>query len=462
MSTLKVLKEYLVGDGGYLLNDDNNGKTVMLSGAWGSGKTHFWQNEIVREQIKIQGKTRKVNKYSAKEYKEGLFSILQKKKKACVYISLYGKDNIEDIKSQVFAQAYAQIPKKGNKGKNIDKSLGWLGYGSKITSSISIFGLKIDTTQITDKVRDYQDSEKLSQAQEAIKYGGVICFDDFERKSKHIDLNDLFGVITQLSLEFNCKVVIILNSDVFKGEEANVFKSVKEKTVNKFFYFKPSIGELFEGIYKSHDKYKKLDNHKNSIVSVIKETKELNARIYIQILDNCLEFLDTKIGKHCFEYLVLNTIYFMVTHKILKYPQISEHIEDGEKKYSLDYSLDKIYTRGVVEGINSIQISYISGIMYNNDFTLTIEVREDIIDEEVCFLQIEKYILENHYSEIEKKSYLDNLYNNQKDIKNLWKYGYQMFYRQRYSDQCGRDRIINFIRNGYFVKEKGHTLLSWD
>ena len=35
MSTLKVLKEYLVGEDGYLLNDDNNGKTVMLSGAWG-------------------------------------------------------------------------------------------------------------------------------------------------------------------------------------------------------------------------------------------------------------------------------------------------------------------------------------------------------------------------------------------------------------------------------------------
>ena len=34
MSTLKVLKEYLVGEGGYLLNDENNGKTVMLSGAW--------------------------------------------------------------------------------------------------------------------------------------------------------------------------------------------------------------------------------------------------------------------------------------------------------------------------------------------------------------------------------------------------------------------------------------------
>ncbi|MCB4746909.1 MAG: KAP family NTPase [Sulfurovum sp.] len=48
MSTLKALKEYLVGAGGYLLNDDNNGKTVMLSGAWGSGKTHLKNVKSVR------------------------------------------------------------------------------------------------------------------------------------------------------------------------------------------------------------------------------------------------------------------------------------------------------------------------------------------------------------------------------------------------------------------------------
>ena len=49
MSTLTVLKEYLLGkdkDIGYLLKDDNNGKTVMLSSAWGSGKTHFWQKSV--------------------------------------------------------------------------------------------------------------------------------------------------------------------------------------------------------------------------------------------------------------------------------------------------------------------------------------------------------------------------------------------------------------------------------
>ncbi len=42
----KVQKKYLIGEDGYLENDISNGKVIMLSGKWGSGKTHFWQNKI--------------------------------------------------------------------------------------------------------------------------------------------------------------------------------------------------------------------------------------------------------------------------------------------------------------------------------------------------------------------------------------------------------------------------------
>lgn len=57
----------------------------------------------------------------------------------------------------------------------------------------------------------------------------------FERKSKDIDLNDLFGFITHLTIEFDCKVVIILNDDVFEGDEKKMyFQDVKEKSVSKF------------------------------------------------------------------------------------------------------------------------------------------------------------------------------------------------------------------------------------
>ena len=64
MSRTKDLKEYLINE------DDNSGKTIMLSGAWGAGKTHFWQEDILKG-------------------KQGLFE--QLKDKACVYISLLCK-----------------------------------------------------------------------------------------------------------------------------------------------------------------------------------------------------------------------------------------------------------------------------------------------------------------------------------------------------------------------------------
>jgi len=85
MSNTEALKKYLIDESdGFLLNDDNNGKTIMLSGAWGAGKTHFWQEDILKG-------------------KQGLFE--QLKDKACVYISLYGKDSLESIKKEVLIKA---------------------------------------------------------------------------------------------------------------------------------------------------------------------------------------------------------------------------------------------------------------------------------------------------------------------------------------------------------------------
>ena len=435
MSTREELKEYLLGKDeaiGYLLNDDNNSKTVMLSGAWGSGKTHFWQNEIVCKQSKIIVNKRKRNKYSAKELKEGLFTLLKKKKKTCVYISLYGKDNIEDIKSEVFTKAYAQIPKKGNKDKNIDTAIEWLGYGSKIASAVSVFGVKIETTKMTDGAKDYQDNEKLSEAQEAIRDGGVICFDDFERKSKHIDLNDLFGVLTQLSLEFNCKVVIILNSDVFEGEEANVFKAVKEKTVNKYFYFEPTIEELFDSIYSSDDKYKRLDEYKTGILNAIKETEELNARIYIQVLDNCLEWIDKGYKNIAIRALVLSSVYFIKTNYILSFPTIKTR---GSNIYALYYDNDLETYDAVTTFINNFGFQY------------------RLMKKSTLY---EKLIHEIHtkkkHSNVQESDILEWLKNNYDNLFIFVKYGYKLYIADGIDESLYND-ILNFIKTGILPKK---------
>lgn len=47
MTNQKKLKEYLIGVNGYLKSDNPNGKVIMLSGKWGSGKTYFWHTRTL-------------------------------------------------------------------------------------------------------------------------------------------------------------------------------------------------------------------------------------------------------------------------------------------------------------------------------------------------------------------------------------------------------------------------------
>ncbi|WP_417328516.1 P-loop NTPase fold protein [Halarcobacter sp.] len=301
MANQKVLEEYLVGsENSYLRSDDNNGKVIMLSGKWGSGKTHFWQEKVVP----------KLNEENNKTPNH--------------YVSLYGKTSIDEIKNEVFLKVFEsvdsfELKEKANKVvKNTTKLV------SSVSKTITVFGVNIDLTKVSDKPFDKIDeileNKKLEKTQEYLNSGAIICFDDFERKSKEIDLNDLFGFITQLSLNFECKIVIILNDDVFEGKGKDIFSNVKEKTVSKYLYYNPSIKELFDLIFDD-EKYKRLESHKELILKTIEETEELNARIYIQVLDNLLEWIEkTNEDEHddkILRCLVLVNIVFILFHTLV-------------------------------------------------------------------------------------------------------------------------------------------------
>lgn len=285
MSNVEKLKEYLIGDKGYLLNEISNGEVIMLSGEWGSGKTHFWKNEI-----------------------EPKF-----KKKPYAYVSLYGKTSIASIENDMYMQIYSST---NNEGDFISKASSTL---------ISTYAKVFKPLSIIDAV----ESEKLvvaskhKKAIEALQQNALICFDDFERKSKDVDLNDLFGFITQLALNFNCKIILILNSDVFEGKEKEIFTNVKEKTVSKYLKFAPTFDELFELIIQE-TKYAKLKND-NEIEKTLKDTFDevgiVNARILIQVLDNLLEWSNLKetgCTPFYIRYFVLVNINFILNHYVFK------------------------------------------------------------------------------------------------------------------------------------------------
>jgi len=320
MSNTETLKHYLLEkENAYLLDDNNNGKTIMLSGEWGSGKTHFWQKQI------------------EPTLKEKLDN------KACVYVSLYGKESLNDIKSDVYLSA---------NGKNL-LSTEVSTFGMEALSAIKDSDLAVGKALKAGKT--LFDSKKMQKGITKLKRGGIICFDDFERKSKNVDLNDLFGFISQLAINLECKVVLILNSDVFQGKEAKQFREVKEKTINKFLYFNPSPKELFDSIFISKENYSNiLYKYKDEIFKSITETKELNARIYSQILDNCLEWIENGNTSDALRSLVLITTNHIKNHFVFEYRVLERN--GNAKLYSV---LNKFYQDDAVLEIVEYFIQYV-------------------------------------------------------------------------------------------------------
>jgi hypothetical protein len=301
MSNQKRLEEYLVGnEKSYLKSDISNGKVIMLSGKWGSGKTHFWKNKI---QTVLNEKDKKIPNN---------------------YISLYGKTTIEEIRNEVFLKIFEGMDIFKIDDKSFGLAKNTANLVADLTKIVSVFGFNLDLSKIVDKsfekLEKVNEDKKEKKTKEILNSGAVICFDDFERKSKDIDLNDLFGFITHLAIEFKCKVVIILNDDVFEGEEKKIFSNVKEKSVSKFLKYEPNIQELFEAIF-SDDRYRILDEHKAIILKTIEETEELNARIYIQVLDNLVEWIGKKqeTSNDVLRCLILVNINFILYHNIAKH-----------------------------------------------------------------------------------------------------------------------------------------------
>ena len=422
MSNTETLKQYLLlkEKNAYFLDSTNNGKTIMLSGKWGSGKTHFWQKEI--EPILIE----------------------KLKDKACVYISLYGKESLSDIKSDVYLTA------SGN--SLLSKEVAT--FGMEALSSIKDSELLIG--KVVKAGKGLVDSKKIQKGINRLKNGGIVCFDDFERKSENINLNDLFGFISQLAINLDCKVVIILNSDVFVGKEAEIFNRVKEKTISKFFYYNPSIEELVEAIF-NNAKYNPLDNYKQDILNAIKETKELNARIYAQVLDNCLEWLIVKgsLDKNIIRVLILGTFNFVLNHLILSFPKFydSGYHEDENIVYTnYDFPDKRLYRifPSRIKKQTAVTKNEILGRkdegMKNKYFNNATAPLSDKIKIKLS----EKSTDKNIFSDSQQTHILDWLKTNSHFLDELWKYGY-LLYCIDDVDESTYYEITQFIKSGILI-----------
>ncbi len=177
---------------------------IALTGEWGIGKTRFWNNFYEENHIDLD-----VNKYS--------------------YVSLFGIDSIEALKFEIALSTHETTLKK-------DYLSGLKGIFKK---SLDVIDLpKLEGTGVTLSLGKGLISSTIT----SLIGDTLVCIDDIERLSKNIDIKDVMGLVNHLSLEKNCKVVVILH----EGKADKEFREYKEKVFDEVLTLDNSLSIIKE------------------------------------------------------------------------------------------------------------------------------------------------------------------------------------------------------------------------
>lgn len=218
---------------------------LLLTGDWGSGKT-----------------------YHIKKY---IFPLIEKTTDfSPLIVSLYGETDKNNIAQKVLFAYF------DSKGKNVNLGTGTIAKNVK------------NLSEAIPYIKKFVDVEKLilgtgENVFRLIPHDKLlICFDDIERMSDKINVDDFLGIINDLVENKGCKVLLIANAEGPKIKNEMTFK---EKTIEKTIHFIPNLSEIFDSIVSeysdSHFKTYLLKSKEFFILTLTSETEdaELNKEL---------------------------------------------------------------------------------------------------------------------------------------------------------------------------------------
>ena len=189
-------------------------EVMSIKGAWGVGKTYAW--------TKYLNNAKNLHKIALKKYS---------------YVSLFGINSLDDLKFSIFEnmvgrQAIGRKPTVESFKSNTADLLRSLGKKSLplLSSNASI---------------DHYHSMLNSLAFLSLEKT-IICIDDFERKGKSIEAQDILGLITQLKEQKKCKIVLILNDESLSEDSSIDYVKLREKVVDTELRFAPTADDCVE------------------------------------------------------------------------------------------------------------------------------------------------------------------------------------------------------------------------
>lgn len=193
--SLKTTKEHLTK----LLADSDN-KVIALSGKWGTGKSFMWDEvKSASDDVMVKG---------------------------ALYASLFGLSSIEQVKVKLIQNAVPSL--EANPGL-WDTAKQTVKTGIKVLESFHEgFGALNDLGLVFAP---------------AILRGKLIVLDDIERKHENLNIDEVLGFIDELTQQYDCRFVLILNSDQLAKRE--VWNILREKVVDQELCLNTTPAEAF-------------------------------------------------------------------------------------------------------------------------------------------------------------------------------------------------------------------------
>lgn len=197
--SLKKTKQHLIE-----LLDRPDNSVIALSGKWGTGKTHLW-NEV----------------------KAGSNDDMVKK---ALYVSLFGLSSVDQVKRKLIETA---IPGVESHGGVFDGLKNLFRTGVKAAS------------EHYKALAALNDLNVLLMAPVVLK-GKLIVIDDIERKHEKLGIDEVLGFIDEYS-KYGSRFVLVLNDDRLssKGDQAKLWATFREKVIDQEIKLSTSADEAF-------------------------------------------------------------------------------------------------------------------------------------------------------------------------------------------------------------------------
>jgi hypothetical protein len=183
---------------------------LAIKGAWGVGKTFLW-NKVLLE-------AKQSYRIALKQY---------------AYVSLFGINSLDELKLTTFMQV-GSVQLIGSEQDsistiNIDKlAMAWSRKGISLLKEIPYIKSLWSTTQALAFLS---------------LQATLICIDDFERKGKGLDAQDVLGLMNLLKENRKCKIALIFNEEGLTSEHQDQFKKFREKVIDIELEFRPTSSE---------------------------------------------------------------------------------------------------------------------------------------------------------------------------------------------------------------------------